>query len=189
MELKYIYIFFAILGMISIISVIFCIVRGKGISHKMLIFVVSLLGVVAMICLGGNAILSMLGMGWRCKPFNTMLNLCFVLVVYVLLCGIWELISLKDTNPALIGCGVTSIFLAIFITLMSAFFYFNAFSWRDGLTTYNDQTIVYANDQHGGSCDWRYYTHINDLVHGVEILQEDGWIGNPPRNYKQTESN
>ena len=72
------YVFIAVLIAISIISVIYCIVRGKGISHKMLIFVVSLLGVVAMICLGGNVILSMLGMGWRCKPFNTMLNLCFV---------------------------------------------------------------------------------------------------------------
>ena len=178
------YIFSAIIVAISIIGVIFCIVRGKGISHKILVFFTSLLCVAAMLCFAGNAMLSIFGMGWRCTPFNTMLNLCFVLIISILLCGVKELISLKDTNPALIGCGVTSMFLAIFITLMSAFLYFTGFSWHDGLTTYNDQTIVYSNDQHGGSCAWRYYTHINDLVHGVEILQEVGWIGNPPHFYR-----
>ena len=174
------YIFSAIVVAVSIIGVIFCVVRGKGISHKILIFFTALLCAVAMFCFGGNAILSVFGMGWRCEPFNAMLNLCFVLIIPILLCGVKGLISLKDTNPAFIGCGVTSMFLAIFITLLSSSFYFTSFSWRDGLTTYNNQMIVYSNDQHGGSCAWRYYTHINGLVHGVEILQEDGWIGNPP---------
>ena len=177
------YIFSAIVVAISIIGVIFCIVRGKGISHKILVFSISLLCVVAILCFGGNAILSMFGMGWRCKPFNTMLQLCFVLIVPILLCSIKGLISLEDANPALIGCGITSMFLAILVTLMSASLYFHFLSWNDGLTTYNDQTIVYSNDQHGGSCAWRYYTHISDLVHGAEILQEDSWIGNPPHNY------
>ena len=174
----------AALVVISVSSIIFCIVRGRGASHRMLIFSVSLLGVVAMICLGGEVVLNHFGMGWRCTPFNTMLSLGFILFI-VILCfsmfSICEFIDLKNVNRIMVGCGFTSMLLVIFITLISAFFYFHAFSWHDGLTTYNDQTIVYANDQHGGSCDWRYYTHINDLIHGVEILQEDGWHGNPPR--------
>lgn len=72
--------------------------------------------------------------------------------------------------------------LAIFITLMSAFLYFTGFSWSDGLTTYNDQTIVYKTNGHGSFGSWHYYTHINDLVHGIEITQ-DGWHGVPPRSF------
>ena len=184
MEVEYYwYIFSAILGAISIIWAIFCIVRGKGISHKILVFFTSLLCVVAMLCFGGNAILSMFGMGWRCKPFNTMLQLCFVLVALLLLCGIWELLSLKDTNPALVGCGIISISLALIVILISSFFYFQATSWSDGLTVYEDQTIVYKTNGHGSFGSWHYYTHINDLVHGIEITQ-DGWHGAPPRSFR-----
>ena len=176
------YIFSAIVVAISIIGVIFCIVRGKGISHKILIFFTALLCAVAMFCFGGNAILSMFGMGWRCEPFNTMLHLCFVLIIPILLCGVKGLISLKDTNPAFIGCGVTSMFLAIFITLLLSSFYFTSFSWSDGLTAYDDQTIVYKTNGHGSFGSWHYYTHINGLVHGIEITQ-DGWHGVPPRSF------
>ena len=59
------------------------------------------------------------------------------------------------------------------------FFYFQFFSWNDGLTTYNGQTIVYSNDMHGGSCAYRYYAHVNNLVHGIEITQNGLW-GHPP---------
>ena len=179
----------AVLGAISIIWVFFCIVSGKGISHKMLVFFTSLLCVLAMICFGGEVVLNHFGMGWRCTPFNIMLILCVILFTVILCFGMRELMVLENANPIMVGCGFISMVLAVSIILITAFGYFYLSSWHDGLTTYNDQTIVYANDQHGGSCDWRYYTHINDLVHGVEILQEDGWIGKPPRNYNQTESN
>ena len=179
----------AALVVISVSSIIFCIVRGRGASHRMLIFSVSLLGVVAMICFGGEVVLSHFGMGWRCTPFNIMLILCVILFTVILCFVTRELLVLEDANPIMVGSGFISMLLAISIILLTTFGYFFLSSWHDGLTTYNDQTIVYANDQHGGSCAWRYYTHVNDLVHGAEILQEDDWIGNPPRNYNQTESN
>lgn len=179
----YWYIFSPILGVISMIGVVFCIVRGKGISHKILVFFTSLLCVAAILCFGGNAILSMFGMGWRCTPFNIMLMLCALFFIAILCYSIWELIVLEDANPVMVGCGCISMVLSIVMILMLTFAYFHLSSWHDGLTTYNDQTIVYANDQHGGSCDWRYYTHINGLVHGAEILQEDSWIGNPPHYF------
>ena len=142
MKMEYWYIFGAIVVAISIIGVIFCIVRGKGILHKILVFFISLLCVVAMLCFGGNAILSMFGMGWRCEPFNIMVYLCFLLVVPVLLFGIWELISLKDTNPALIRCGIISISLALIVISISSLLYFQFTSWGDGLTVYDNKTII-----------------------------------------------
>lgn len=173
-------VFGAVLIAISIISVILCLIRGKGASHKKLVFFVSLLVIVAIICFGGQAALTLFGMGWRCTPFNIMLMLCAIFFIATLWCGVRELIVLKDANPIMVGCGLISMLLVIAITLISAFFYFQLSSWHDGLTTYNDQTIVYANDQHGGSCSWRYYNHINSLVHGAEITIY-GWHGNPPR--------
>lgn len=173
-------IFVAILVAMSIFSVVLCLIRGKGASHKMLVIFTSMLVVMAIVCFGGHFVLSYFDMGWRCTPFNTMLFLCSILFIVMLGFGMKELSILEDDNPAIVWCGCISMLLVIIITLFSTFFYFQLSSWHDGLTTYNNQTIVYANDQHGGSCAWQYYTHINDLVHGVEILQEDGWIGNPP---------
>ena len=173
----------AILAVISIILVIFCIVRGKGTSHKILIFFTSLLCVVAMVCFGGNAILSMFGMGWRCTPFNTMVGLCFVLFIPILLCSIWQLIHLEGRNHTLIGCGVISMLLALVVIPMCSLIYFFDTSLSDNFTEYDGQTIVYASNGHGsyGSV-WHYYTPINDLVHGTEITQ-DGWHGVRPWDY------
>lgn len=176
------HIFVAILVVISMISVVFCIVRGRGASHKKLVFFVSMIGVVAVIGFGGEAALNLFDMGWRCTPVNIMLTLGGVFFIATLWYGMRELIVLEDANPIMAGFGFTSMLLAIFITLTSALSYFTLSSWWDGLTTYNDQTIVFATDQHGGSAAWRYYNHINSLVHGSEILK-DGWHGSIPRPY------
>lgn len=165
---------------ISIFSVMFCIARGKGVSHGILILFASLLGAVLITCFGGQAILTHFDMGWRCTPFNTMLFLAAMLFIATLCFGMRELSVIKGSSSIEFGCGLISMLFAIVITLFSLFVYFHFFSWHDGFTTYNDQTIIYANDQHGGSCSWRYYNHINDLVHGAEITQY-GWHGAPPR--------
>lgn len=180
MKIEYGYIFSAILGAISILGVIFCIVRGKGVWHKILVLFSSMLGVVVMVCFGGEVVLNHFDMGWRCAPVNIMLILGGIFLIVTLCCSMRELIVLKGANSILVRCGVASMLLVIFIILIFALGYFTLSSWWDGLTTYNGQTIVYATDQHGGSAAWRYYTHINNLVHGVEILQEGSWIGNPP---------
>lgn len=175
------YIVGAILAVISMIGVIYCVAHGKGAGHKILVCLASLWGVVFLICFGGNVILSIFDMGWRCKPFNIMLKLCCVLFFPMLLCGLWQLFHLEDPKPALALFGASSMFLAILITPLSVFLYFES-SWSDGLTTCNDQTIVYATDSHGGSGRWRYYLPVNDLVHGAEITQ-DGWHGPRPCGY------
>ncbi|MDE7244738.1 MAG: hypothetical protein K2O18_12300 [Oscillospiraceae bacterium] len=174
------WIFVAVLIAMSVFSIIFCCFRGRGASHKKLVFFASLLSVMVLVCFGGNAILSIFDMGWRCTPFNNMLLLCSVLFIPTLWYGMKEFIVLKDTNHILIGTGFISMLLVLIMIPVVLFFYFLFFSWHDGLTAYNDQTIVYANDMHGGSCSWRYYTHINSLVHGIEITQ-DGWWGHPPQ--------
>ena len=173
------YIFIAVLVAPTAFSVIFCVVRGKGVSHKMLIFFASMLGVTAIVCFGGEAILAHFDMGWRCTPFNTMLMLCTVFFTAMLLCSARQLIVLKDVDHIIVECELIAMFVVIVVTLLLTFYYFHLSSWHDGLSIYNNQTIVYANDQHGGSCSWRYYTHINSLVHGEEI-ERDGWFGTPP---------
>lgn len=181
MEMEYYwYIFAAILAIISIIWAFFCIVHGKGVSHKILICSTFLLCVVVMVCFGGEAVLNHFDMGWRCAPFNAMLHLCFALFIPVLLCGIWQLIRLKDRNPTLIRCGVISMSLALIVIPISSWVYFEFTSCSNFFTEYNGQIILYATNSHGsyGSI-WRYYLPINDLVHGAEITQ-DGWHGVRP---------
>lgn len=174
----------AILAVISIILVIFCIVRGKGTSHKILIFFTSLLCVVAMVCFGGEVVLNHFGMGWRCTPFNTMVGLCFVLFIPILLCSIWQLIHLEGRNHTLIGCGVISMLFALVVIPMCSLIYFFDTSLNDYFNEYEGQTIVVASNGHGSSPSVRrYYLPINDLVHGVEILREDSWLGNPPHYF------
>ena len=170
-----------VLVAMSIFSIVLCLIRGRGASHKMLVCFASLLGAMFLICFGGNAVLSLFGMGWRCTPFNIMLMLYAVFFIATLCCGVWELLVLKDAHPIMVRCGCISMVSSIVMILMLTLAYFQLSSWHDGLTTYNDQTIVYANDQHGGSCSWRYYDHINHLVHGEEITTLYGWRGNPPR--------
>lgn len=172
------YILIAALVAISVFSVVFCILRGRGASHKKLVFSVSMLGAMAMVCFGGEAILNHFNMGWRCTPFNTMLNLCVILLIITLWQCMNELCLVENINPTLIVSGVFSMLLVILMTVILAFGYFAAFSWDDGLS-YDGQMIVCANNGHGSSGSWRYYTHINGLVHGVEITQY-GWRGNPP---------
>lgn len=175
-----VWIFVAILVTISI-SVISCIVRGKGASHKRLVLFSSILGLVAMVCFGGQVVLNLFGMGWRCTPFNIMLMLCAILSIIILCCCIGDLFRFANTNIVLSACGCISMALVLNFIVIYAVGYFHLSSWNDGLSTYNDQTIVYANDQHGGSCSWRYYNHINSLVHGEEITTMYGWHGNPPK--------
>lgn len=173
------YVFAAVLAAISVSFVIFCIVRGKGTSHKWLICFASIFCVMAAICFGGQAVLNRYDLGWRCTPFNTMLFLCAALLIATLWFCIRELISLQNVKPAVTVCGVFSLFLMMLVTLWLFAIYSNMLSWHDSLSSYNGQTIVCANDQHGGSCAWRYYVHINGLIHGAEITQY-GWHGYPP---------
>lgn len=173
------YIFIIALIIISAPSVILCLLRSRGIPRKKLLCFAFLLGITAMICFGGKAILACFDMGWRCTPFNIMLFLCAILFIITLWRCLNVLSLLENTKPVLIGFGFISLVLVMIITLAWTAIYFHFLSWHDGLTTYNNQMIVYANDQHGGSCSWRYYSHVNSLVHGIEITQ-DGWWGYPP---------
>ena len=174
------YIFRAVLVVISAFSVIFCIIRGKGKSRKKMILFIFLFMAMVMICFGGEAVLSHFDMGWRCTPFNTMLFLCNALFIIILWYCMCELNFLKNSsNQYIVHVCIYFLICMMLATLAWFTFYLSLSSWQDGLSTYNGQTIVYANDQHGGSCSWRYYAHINSLVHGAEITQ-DGWWGYPP---------
>lgn len=169
---------------ISVFYIVYCIIRGRGTWHKKLVCFASLLGMMILICFGGNAILSLFGMGWRCTPFNAMLFLGAIFFIITLWYSMQELIVLKNANPTIVRCGIISMLLVIIITLAAVFLYFtlSSWCWYDDLTTYNEQTIVYATNGHGSFGSWRYYTHINDLVHGEQVLQ-DGWRGVPPRSF------
>ena len=172
----------AVLVAVSVFSIVLCLFRGRGASHKMLLCSIVLLGAAALVCFVGDAVLACFGMGWRCTLFNNMLLLCVVLLIATLCCCMSALCHLEGVKPALIQSGVFSMILVILITVMSAFFYFMLSSWSDGLTTYDGQVIVYETNGHGSFGAWRYYTHINDLVHGAEI-KLDGWYLAPPRQF------
>ena len=177
------YLWGSILAVISIILAIFCIIRGKGTSHKILIFFTSLLCVVAMVCFGGEVVLNHFDMGWRCTPFNTMVGLCFVLSIPILLCSIWQLINIESMNHTLIGCGVVSMLLALLVIPMCSLLYFTGTSLNDYCYENEGQTIVAASNGHGSYASVRrYYLPINDLVHGTEITQ-DVWHGVRPWDY------
>ena len=173
------FIFSATSVLISAPSVIFCLLRSREVSHKKLPRSAFLLGAMVMICFGGKAILSHFDMGWRCTPFNIMLFLCAILFIITLWRCLDVLSLLKNTNSVLIVCGFISLVLVIMITLARTAVYFPILSWHDKLSPHNGQMIVCANDMHGGSGNWRYYTHINDLIHGAEIAHDGLWWGTP----------
>lgn len=174
------YVFIVALAAISVAAVIFGLLRGRGVPRKKLLRSVLLLGGAALICFGGGAVLAQFDMGWRCAPFNIMLLLCVVLFAIMLWRCMNVLGLLENANSALRGCGIISLGLVLVITLMWTALYFQLSSWRDKLYPYNGQMIVGANDMHGGSCAWHYYTHINSLVHGAEIAHDGSWWGPPP---------
>lgn len=174
------YVFIVAPAAISVAAVILGLLRGRGVPRKKLLRSVFLLGGAALICFGGGAVLAQFDMGWRCAPFNIMLFLCVVLFAIMLWRCMNVLRLLENTNSVLRGCGLISLALVLVVTLTWTAFYFQLSSWRDKLYPYNGQMIVCANDMHGGSCSWRYYTHINSLVHGAEIEHNGSWWGAPP---------
>lgn len=174
------YIFSSIPAIISIIGVIYCVVHGKGISHKILVCFASLWCLVFLVCFGGNVVLSFFDMGWHCTPFNTMLKLCCVLSIPTLLCGIKVLFSIKVSDWRYEAIGVISMALALIVIPISSGLYFEFTSCDDSFTEYENQTILVASNGHGSyGYIWHYYIPINDLVHGAEITQ-DGWHGVRP---------
>lgn len=177
------YVLFGVLAVISIAAVVLGLVRGTGEPWKKLVRSVLLLGGAALVCFGGEFVLSRMGMGWRCGPYNLMLFLCIVLFV-IMLWRCMNVLSLQEnTHSALKGLqtsGFISLVLVMGITLAYTAAYFLLLSWHDDLAPHNGEMIVCANDMHGGSGSWRYYAHINDLVHGAEIEHEGRWHGAPP---------
>ena len=158
------YLLFAILAVISAAAVVLGLIRGSGEPRKKLARSVLTLGALALLCFGGEFVLSRMGMGWRCTPFNVMLFLCAVL-----------LSLLEGTRSVIQASGFVSLALVLVITLAGTPLYFLLFSWHDKLAPHNEQMIVCANDMHGGSGSWRYYAHINGLVHGEEIEHDGPW--------------
>jgi hypothetical protein len=174
------YILFAIPAVISAAAVVLGLIQGSGEPRKKLARSVLLLGALALLCFGGEFALSRMGMGWRCTPFNLMLFLCAVLLAVTLWRCMNVLSLLEGTRSVIQASGFVSLALVLMITLVGTPLYFLLFSWHDKLAPHNEQMIVCANDMHGGSGSWRYYAHINNLVHGEEIERHDGWYGTPP---------
>lgn len=180
------YVFIAALAVISVASIGLGLLRGGGTRRKKLLRSVLLLGGAALTCFGGAAILAQFGMGWRCTPFNTMLFLCAVLFVATLWRCMNVIAHLKNTHRAIQASTFVSLVLVLVITVVWTCLFFQFLSWNDRLAPHNGQMIVCANDMHGGSCSWRYYTHINNLVHGAEILNDGSWWGAPPHQIRFT---
>lgn len=174
------YFFFGILAVLSAAAVVLGLMRGSGEPRKRLARSVLLLGGTALVCFGGEAVLAQFDMGWRCGPYNLMLFLCVILFVVTLWRCLNVLSLLENTRSILQASGFISLVLMLVITLAGTAAYFLLFSWHDDLAPHNGQMIVCANDMHGGSGSWRYYAHINDLVHGAEIEHEGRWHGAPP---------
>ena len=169
------YILFAVLALISVAAVVLSLARGTGEPRKKPVRSVLLLGGAALVCFGGEFALSRMGMGWLCTPFNIMLFLCAVLFVVTMWRGMNALSLLEGTRSVIQASGFVALALVLVITLAGTPLYFLLFSWHDKLAPHNEQMIVCANDMHGGSGSWRYYAHINDLVHGEEIEHDGPW--------------
>ena len=169
------YILFAVLAILSAAAVVLGLVRGSGESRRKLVRSVLPLGGAALVCFGGEAVLAQFDMGWRCGPFNLMLLLCAALFVVMLWRCLNVLSLLENTRSILRASGFFSLALMLVIILAGTAVYFLLFSWNDKLVPHNEHMIVRANNMHGGSGSWRYYAHINSLVHGVEIEHDGMW--------------
>lgn len=158
-----------VLAAISAAAIALALIRGTGTPRKKLMRSVLLLSAAALLCFGGEFMLSRMGMGWRCTPFNIMLFLCVILLVVTLWRCMNALTLLENTRSIFQACGLVSLVLVMGITLAYTAGYFCFLSWHDRVEPCDGQTIVYANDMHGGSGAHRYYAHINSLVHGEDL--------------------
>jgi len=173
------YVLIAVLAVISVVAVVLGLLRGKGTPRKKLLRSVLLLGGVALVCFGGEAVLAQFGMGWRCAPYNAMLVLCFVLLIVVLWRCMNALTLLENTDPAIRMSVMFSLTMALVVASALVAVGFHLSKWNDFLAPYDEQMIVCANNCNGGSGAWRYYAHINSIVHGGEIASDGSRWGVP----------
>lgn len=179
MESYKMYVLLAVAAVISVAVVVLGLLRGKGTPRKKLLRSVLLLGGVALICFGGEAALAQFDMGWRCAPYNAMLVVCFVLFLVVLWRCVKVLAFGENTHPAIQASVMSTLTLVLVMVSVWGGAYFSLSRWNDFLALYDGQMIVCANDCNGGSGAWRYYDHINSIVHGGEIADYSSRRGVP----------
>lgn len=145
-------------------------VRGTGEERRQLLCTAIPMAAVLLLRYGGEWILSLNGMGWRCTPRNVMSMLGVILAAVT----VWRwmrVLSLKTLREGLLYlCGAAAL-----CALCVVVFTFSLDVWRDETVTRGGQTMVRASSQNGGSGEVQCFAPVNSLVHGEKL--EFDWYG------------
>lgn len=138
--------------------------RGTGAERKQMLFTAVPMAVVLLVRFGGEWVLSLNGMGWRCTPRNVM-SMLGVLLLAVTVWRWMKGMSLRNVREALLYlCGAAAL-CAVCVTM----FTFSLDVWRDEVVVREGQTMVRASNRNGGSGEVRCFVPVNGLVHGEEL--------------------
>lgn len=139
-------------------------IRGTGTERRQMLLTAIPLAAVLLLRYGGEWVLALNGMGWRCTPRNVMSGFGAVLLAVT----VWQWmkgLSLKNVRQALLYlCGAVAL-----CALCVVVFTFSLDVWRDEVVVRDGQTMVRASNRNGGSGDVRCFAPVNSLVHGEEL--------------------
>ncbi|MCI8537793.1 MAG: hypothetical protein HFF18_03905 [Oscillospiraceae bacterium] len=146
------------------------VVRGTGTERKQLLSSAVPMTAVLLLRYGGEWVLSLNGMGWRCTPGNVMSMLGIALLAVT----VWRWmkgLNLKNLWEVLLYlCGAAAL-----CAVCVGAFTFSLDVWRDEVVVRDGQTMVKASNRNGGSGEVRCFVPINGLVRGEEL--DFDWYG------------
>lgn len=154
----------------------------KEIPKKVLSLPAVLLAATLLLRFGGEWVLSLAGMGWRCMPRNIM-NLAWMVL---LILAAWRLLrdmpppSKRSTSrPWVRLCEnalVCAAAAAILVTTLLIIPVYSQTYWDEWVLIQDGQSIVIASNGHGTVGERKAFLPINGLIHGKEL--EYDWLSN-----------
>jgi len=160
-------------------TLIFCLVRSSGPERKKLLRTALLLGAVALLRFGGEAVLSWMDMGWRCTPryvLDFMFGALLLITVYRCKRALGPLESRFSSHPTVYWSSQLALAVAMFLIPVSMVV-FSMDNLSEEVVVRDGQEMVREFKINGGAVS-RCYAPVNGLVHGVELDYD--WYGVQP---------
>ncbi len=164
------YLLCSVCALAAVAALIFCLVRGSGPEWRKLLYTALALGVVALLRFGGQAVLSLMGMGWRLAPRYAMDFVFGVLLMVTAYRCDRALGPLEHKWPARPSSYWFSRFALTAALFLVPFFMAGLSVDRlfETVVVQDGQTMIREGKTNGGVVR-HYYAPVNSLVHGVEL--------------------
>ena len=147
--------------------------RSRGLRLKQTGF---LLITVLLVRFGGNMVLSLFEMGWRCLPRNMMDLLWVSFLLALLIQGMQVLAERWESRPE--RCAVVALcgFALLISIAIGSMIHWRYMVWDDWSSEQNGQQIVVEKQRSPGSIGARRcYRYVNQIVHGERLIYQWEW--------------